>query len=81
MHSTKGRNPYLEERMPKTSTRHRAKRKLSSAKGNIDQCGMHINEVSNIYLEHHPEISEQLDMVLTILSEVDSMIEHLASSI
>jgi hypothetical protein len=67
--------------MPKTSTRHWAKRKLSSAKGNIDQCGMHINEVSNVYLEHHPEISENLDLILSILSEVDHMIDQIETSI
>jgi hypothetical protein len=65
--------------MPKTSTRHWAKRKLSSAKGNIDQCGMHINEVSNVYLEHHPEISENLDTVLNILANVDIMIDTIES--
>jgi hypothetical protein len=67
--------------MPKTSTRHWAKRKLSSAKGNIDQCGMHINEVSNVYLEHHPEISENLDTVLNILANVDIMIDTIESLI
>jgi hypothetical protein len=67
--------------MPKTSTRHWAKRKLSSAKGNIDQCGMHINEVSNVYFEHHPEISVSLDWILCLLSEIDHMIDQLESSI
>jgi len=60
--------------MPKTTTRHWAKRKLVSSRGNIDQCGMHILAVSQTYREHHPEISERLDMVLAILTEVDDAI-------
>jgi hypothetical protein len=67
--------------MPKKTTRHWAKRKLVSSRGNIDQCGQHIFAVARLYEEHHPEISNQLDMVLTILAEVDQEINIVESGI
>lgn len=67
--------------MPKTTTRHWAKRKLVASKGNIDQCGQHIFSVSSVYREHHPEISEKLDVILAILTELDQEIDLVESGI
>lgn len=67
--------------MPAKNTRHWAKRKLVSAKGNIDTCGQHIYEVSSVYQEAHPEISERLNLILALLTEVDSLIDSVESGI
>jgi len=67
--------------MPKNSTRHWCKRKLCSAKGNIDQCGIHLYAVSEAYKEHHPEISDQLDMIMVILQEADNILDGIEKGI
>jgi len=67
--------------MPKTTTRHWAKRKLAASRGNIDQCGQHIFAVSSVYRENHPEISEKLDVILAILTELDHEIDLVDSGI
>jgi hypothetical protein len=63
------------------NTRQWAKRKLSSARGNIDQSGQHIMAVSEVYREYHPEISERLDCVMAVLAECDFIIEVLDKDI
>jgi len=57
------------------NTRQWAKRKLASARGGIDSTGQHIYAVSEVYKEHHPEISEKLDCINAVLAEVDFLIE------
>lgn len=67
--------------MAQKATRHRAKRKLSSARNNISMCGSHIFEISEIYREYHPDISGRLDTILTILLEADKMIDMVEKGI
>lgn len=63
------------------NTRQWAKRKLSSARGNIDQTGQHLFAVSEVYRQYHPEISEKIDCVLSILTECDEIIESIDQGI
>lgn len=67
--------------MPKKSTRHWAKRKLTAGKNNIENCGQHLYEVSVAYEEAHPEITEQINIMLVILDETLEMIDRLEKSI
>lgn len=63
------------------NTRQWAKRKLSSARGNIDQTGQHLYAVSEVYKEHHPEISEKIECVMAVLTECDFIIENIDKGI
>lgn len=67
--------------MPQKTTRHWAKRKLCSGKGNIDQCGQHLFAVSSRYSKAHPEISTKIDIILAILQEVDHEIDIIEKGI
>lgn len=66
--------------MAKKSTRQIAQRKLDSAILNMDKAGSFINEVSHVYREHHPEISDKLDLGLTLLTEIYSLVEFVRGS-
>ncbi|MGD9163014.1 MAG: hypothetical protein PVG39_31705 [Desulfobacteraceae bacterium] len=65
--------------MPK-STRDWAKRKLDEACNNIDWSGKHVNEVAEKYKEHHPEISDGLELVLVSLLQTQKFIEEIKQS-
>lgn len=65
--------------MPK-NTRQWAQRKLTMGVGNLDQCIAHLEEVYNVYHEHHPEISLQIFQLQTTLCEITKLIQRLRRS-
>ena len=65
--------------MPR-STREWAKRKIDESINNMDWAGTHINKVSERYQADHPEISNNLNHVLTILVMAQDLIKKIGGS-
>ena len=63
------------------NTRGWAKRKIAMASGNVDQAGMHLEEVSQRYSEAHPEISESIKGLQEILANTIEFINRLEDSL
>lgn len=65
--------------MPK-NTREWAHRKIASARGNVDWCGTHLEDVKQTYQDAHPEISEVLQLAQELLAHLDEMLVSLVKS-
>lgn len=63
------------------NTRHWAKKKLTQSIGNLNACATYLSEVSSVYKDLHPEISEPLDTCLIIFAEIESLIDKTEKSI
>jgi len=62
--------------MPRT-TREWAKRKLTQVQGNIEWAGAHLKEVTDVYDEQHPEITEPIkilnELLITVYNALDEI--------
>lgn len=65
--------------MPR-STREWAKRKIDEGIQNLNWCGTHVNEVSDRYRADHPEISNNLDHVLSMLALSQDLLKQIGGS-
>ena len=65
--------------MPR-STREWAHRKIDEAIQNLNWAGTHTNEVSERYRTDHPEISNNLDHVLSILAMSQDLLKKIGGS-
>lgn len=65
--------------MPR-NTREWAHRKIEEAKNNIDWAGYHLNEISETYIEQHPEISIQIEAFLQSFMTIDEALQALRDS-
>lgn len=66
--------------MPR-NTREWAKRKISMSAGNLDTAGMHLEEVSRVYKEQHPEISRTISKLQEMIALGIVFIERLENEI
>ncbi len=65
--------------MPR-NTREWAHRKIGQARGQIDWCGAHLQEVKEVYEPSHPEIASVLQSGQELLAMLDQMLEALVLS-
>jgi len=62
------------------STREWAKRKLKEAVDNLNWGGYHVIEVATRYSEDHPEISEPLETIATVIEQLMETIQKVRGS-
>jgi len=63
------------------NTRGWAKRKILMASANLDTAGMHLEEVSQRYVEAHPEIANSITGIQEIIANTIKFIERLEDEI
>jgi hypothetical protein len=66
--------------MPRNE-REYAKRKLKQVIGNLDIGGQYLYELAELYRPVHPEIAEQLDLMMQYMAEGITVIDQIEKSI
>lgn len=59
-----------------TSTRQRAQRKVNAAETNLLAAIKHLEEISDIYDDLHPEVSQPIMLVQIMLLECATLVTH-----
>ena len=63
-----------------SNTRQWAKRKYEQAKENLDWAIYHLGEISELYKELHPEVSNPTDVCCAALVQLQQTLERIRTS-